>query len=245
METPMQGLRAGTRLGAGIGIGLALAGCASPPAAPPSGNAPVPATPVARETQSRPDFSGRWALNAKASDDPQEKVKAAMQSMQPAMGGGQGMRGGMGGGMRGGMGGGRQGRGMGEGMAARSPLSPEDRAALTATPARLDITHEDPMLLIADESERRQRLYTDFRGASVSAKGGLDQKVTLAGWEGPVLVVETTMRGGTRLIQSYRIDAGTGQLTISSVAQVSEAKPIAFRLVYDRLKPGMEVGSRY
>jgi hypothetical protein len=69
-------------------------------------------------------------------------------------------------------------------------------SALIAAAEKLDITHADPMLLIADENEQRQRLFTDFRGASVSASGGLRQRVAVAGWEGAALVVETTMIGG-------------------------------------------------
>jgi hypothetical protein len=40
-------------------------------------------TPVA-EPQSRPDFSGLWVLNAKASDDPQEKIKEVMEQARSA-----------------------------------------------------------------------------------------------------------------------------------------------------------------
>jgi hypothetical protein len=39
---------------------------------------------------------------------------------------------------------------------------------------------------------------------------------------------------GKKLAQSYQIDSGTGQLVVSSVAQVSVAPPVSYRLVYDR-----------
>ena len=39
----------------------------------------------------RPDFSGDWLLNTKASDDPREKAKEAEQASRLAMGGGRGM----------------------------------------------------------------------------------------------------------------------------------------------------------
>ena len=42
----------------------------------------------------RPDFSGDWLLNTKASDDPREKVKEAAQASRQARGGGRGMGGG-------------------------------------------------------------------------------------------------------------------------------------------------------
>lgn len=198
-----------------------------------------PPTPVVNP-QSRPDFSGHWTLDAKASDDPQEKVKEAMKQ---ARSDGQGMRGG--GGMGGGgMGGKRQGRGSqeGKGMGGRSEMPFDDRAALVATAKTLDITHEDPMLLIADETDRHQRLFTDFRGVSVSASGGGQPQAAVAGWEGDVLVVESRMNHGSRLVQQYRIDAETGRLMISSAVELPNRQEVTFLLVYDRLKPRPDAG---
>lgn len=172
----------------------------------------------------RPDFSGDWLLNTKASDDPREKAKEAAQAPRQARGGGRGM------------GGGRQGRG--GGMGGSGGLSSGELSALLAPAQELHISHQEPMLLIADESDRRQRLFTDFRGASISASGGLQQRIAVAGWEGAVLVVETTTLG-KKFVQNYQIDGGTGQLVISSVAQVSEGQPVSYRLVYDRLKPDL------
>ena len=223
-------------------IGLALTTSTCPSLVSATDAAPLA---LAAAPQSRPDFSGLWTLNAKASDDPWEKLKAAMQAIQPAKGGGRGMGGGAGAqGRGGGMGGGRHGRGSPEGMAGRGERPSHETTALIAAAGKLDITHADPMLLIADENEQRQRLYTDFRGASVSANGGLRQRVAVAGWEGAVLVVESSMSHGLKLVQHYQIDADTGQLVISAVAHPSETRPVSFRLVYDRLKPGMDVKER-
>ena len=170
----------------------------------------------------RPDFSGDWLLNTKASDDPREKAKEAAQASRQARGGG--------------MGGGRQGSG--GGMGGSGGLSSGELSALLAPAQELHITHEAPMLLIADENAQRQRLFTNFRGASVSTSGGLQQRVATADWEGATLVVETTTLG-KKFVQSYQIDGGNGQLVISSVAQVSEGQPVSYRLVYDRLKPDL------
>jgi hypothetical protein len=223
-------------------IGLALAAGTGPTLAFATDAPPLA---LAAAAQSRPDFSGLWALNAQASDDPLEKLKAAMQTMQPANGGGRGMGGGSSGqGRGGGMGGGRHGRGSTEGKAGRGEMPSHETTALIAAAGKLDITHADPMLLIADENEQRQRLFTDFRGASVSANGGLRQRVAVAGWEGAVLVVESTMSHGSKLVQHYQIDADTDQLVISAVAHPPEARPVPFRLVYDRLKPGVDVKER-
>ena len=192
-----------------------------------------PPTPVVKP-QSRPDFSGHWTLDAKASDDPQERVR---QAMKQARSDGQGMRGG-------GMGGKRQGRGSQEGIGGRSEIPFDDRAALIATAKILDITHEDPMLLIADENDRHQHLFTDFRGISVSASGGAQPQAAVAGWEGDVLVVESRMNHGSRLVQQYRIDAETGRLMISSAVELPNLQEATFYLVYDRLKPGTDTGNR-
>lgn len=220
-------------------IGLALAAGACPSLAFATDAAPLA---LAAAAQSRPDFSGLWAFNTKASDDPLEKLKAAMQ---PAKGGGRGMGGGSGGqGRGGGMGGGRHGRGSPEGLTGRGEMPSREMSELIVATGSLDITHADPMLLIVDENAQRQRLYTDFRGASVSANGGLRQRVAVAGWEGGVLVVESSMSNGLKLVQHYQIDADTGQLVISAVAHPSETRPVSFRLVYDRLKPGMDVKER-
>jgi hypothetical protein len=201
--------------------------------------------------QYRPDFSGRWAFNVKASDDPQEKAKEAMKATKHAKGGGRGMGsasggqgGGKGGGMGGGMGGGHQGRGSPEGVTGHSEMPPREMFALIVTAENLDITHQDPMLLIADESNQPQHLYTDFRGHSISASGGLQQRTSIAGWEGTALVVETTMIGGSKLIQTYQIDIKTGQLIIMTAANLPERQTVSYRLVYDRVKPEAEAKGR-
>lgn len=134
------------------------------------------------------------------------------------------------------MGGGRHGRKDTGGVSGNGSLSPGELSALLTPAQELHVTHEDPTLLIADERGQRQRLFTDFRGASVSASGGLQQRVAVAGWEGAVLVVETTMLG-KKLVQGYQIDPGTGQLVISCVAHVSSAPPVSYRLVYRRREP--------
>jgi hypothetical protein len=185
---------------------------------------------------SRPDFSGLWFLNAKASDDPSDKAQAAMQAIRRARGSGHGMGGGMGGG--------RQGRGSSAGMGGRGEMPSREIAALIATAEKLDISHQDPLLLVIDENDRRQRLYTDFRGASVSASAGAQQRVAVAGWEGAALVVETSLNNGSRLIQNYQIDANTGQLIISAAVDLPDMQAVSYRLVYDRPQPVSDTGSR-
>lgn len=189
--------------------------------------------------QSRPDFSGHWVRDPKTSDDPRERIR---QATKQAMGGGP--RGGMGrgGGMGGGMGGGRKGGGPAGGMAGRGegPSSGEI-AELVAVPNRLDITHDDPLLVLADENDRQQRLFTDFRGASVSVSEG-PQRVAVAGWEGPVLVVESRLSEGSKWIRQYRLDAETDRLMVSTAAELRGAQ-VVFVTAYDRRRQGVAVAS--
>jgi hypothetical protein len=241
-RTPPEPAAGRKRYASVLWIGLALAAGACPSLAFATDAPPLA---LAAAAQSRPDFSGLWALNAQASDDPLENLKAAMQTRLPSKSGGRGMGGGSGGqGRGGGMGGGRHGRGSTDGIAGRGEMPSREMSALIAATGSLDITHADPMLLIVDENQQRQRLFTDFRGANVSASGGLLQRVAVAGWEGAALVVESTMSHGLKLVQHYQIDADTGQLVISAVAHPSETRPVPFRLVYDRLKPGVDVKER-
>lgn len=190
------------------------------------------------EPRARPDFSGRWVFNAKASDDPRQKVEQAIGAMQQGEGGSKGMGGGFG---RQGPAGRKGGRGDARGSMAgpreRGAMSFAEISELTATSARLEIVHADPSLQISDDNGRRRQLYTDFRGASVSISETPKERLAVAGWEGAELVVETTLSGGTRLILRYAIDARTGQLTVVAAAKIAERQAVSYRLVYDRLAP--------
>lgn len=213
-----------------------------------SGNTDMSGTVLAQNlaAQSRPDFTGLWSLNPDVSDNPRERLKEAMQARRQSkgggMGGGMGHGGGMGGGMGRGMGGGRHGSS--ESMGGRGMQSSAESLSLIIAAEQIDIRHEEPMLLITDENDQRQRLFTDLRGSSVSASGGFQQHVSVAGWEGSILVVETSLNSGARLTQNYQFDAGTDQLVIASVANLPEGQAVSYRLVYERMKSGLEDGNQ-
>ena len=259
MELNARSLMADIHFATALCLGLAMSTGAGQSLASSTTAAPMT---LGTAPQSRPDFSGQWVLNAKASDEPQEKIREAMKALQQANGGGRdrgggGMGGGGrgGGGMRGGGmggggiggggmdGGGMDGGGMGGGRQGRGEMPSGELSALMVTAEKLDITHEDPMLLITDENGQRQRLFTDFRDASVSASGGLQQRVSIAGWENTALVVESTMPGGSRRVQNYQIDASTGQLMIITAVSLPEKQAVSYRLVYDRAKPRADAPS--
>lgn len=145
---------------------------------------------------------------------------------------------GRGGGKGGGMGHGGMGdRGKGrQGMDGSGGLSSGDLPALFVPAQELHIKHQEPLLQITNENDHRERIFTDFRGGSISTNGGMQQRVSVAGWEGAVLIVETTILE-KKLTQSFQINEETGQLVISTIANISFTQPVSYRLVYDRSRP--------
>jgi len=68
----------------------------------------------------------------------------------------------------------------------------------------LEIDHREPLLTMSMEQLGKRKCYTDYRGASVSAQGGMDQEVVTCGWEGDALVIEVISSGGNRIVQRLR-----------------------------------------
>ena len=154
---------------------------------------------------SRPDFSGIWVLDESASDDLNETMKEAQKKGSSSGRGGKGSGGRRGG--RGPGGGGVSGENFGEeGMSARSKSGKEGMAELSAR--RLEIIHQEPLLRITTERHGTRELYTDFRGASISAADGMKQLIVTGGWEGNVLVIESTTANGDRTVQHLRLLEG-------------------------------------
>lgn len=198
-----------------------------------------PAQDPSLDKASRPNLSGFWAVNKEQSDDAREKLKESMKDVrgmrsksgQHGMGGGSGRGGGSGKGGGGGKKGGGKRTGSGQG---RSGSSLQDMLLMFDAREALEITHEDPMLLITTEDGRMQRLFTDYRGIAISASGAIRQKLSTAGWEGDILVVETTDNNGTRWIQRYQLNAQSGQLGVSNEIRLPMLeKPVRIDRVYD------------
>ena len=181
------------------------------------------------------NFSGTWLLDKASSDDPEAKMKEIREMMRES----RGMRGGMGSGFGrangGGMGGGHQGGGRGSsgGMLAASTSG---LRSLISGAEVLELSHADPMLLITADGGPQQRLFTDFRGAVVSASSSVPQAVTTAGWEGDVLVIETTRDSNPTLLQRYHLNANTGQLEIiTDFMPPSSSRNVSIKRFYDRV----------
>lgn len=182
------------------------------------------------EVQVRPDFSGKWVLNEDLSDDIAEKLgeiksqsrkKASNVNREISTGGRSGRK-------SGGKGG--QMRNKQEGF----QTSRQNISNLLYTSKILEVTHEDPMLLIVTDDGNRERVFTDYRGVSVSASGSLKKKIITAGWENEVLVLETVGDTGPNLIQQFRMKKQPKQLVInSSIRLLGLSQPIIVTNVYD------------
>lgn len=186
----------------------------------------------------RPDLSGSWRLNREMSDDPRKKIQEAMQRVRSANRGKGAGRGGMGrGGQRGGGMGGRPSGartgGRDRGRPERESTFQELKALLNGSET-LELTHKEPMLLIVTDGGKRQRVFTDMRGGSVSAMGSMDQSVTIAGWEQDILIIETTNDPHPRLVQEFKLDANTHRLLVSTVVRLPwSSETVSINRVYE------------
>lgn len=181
--------------------------------------------------QSLQDLSGTWLLDQASSDDPMARMKEARGNMQKSMGMRSAMGGGFGRGKGGGMG--RSG-GSGSQGGMQAGLMDEMRALISG-PQVLKLSHQDPVLLITADDRPAQQLFTDYRGATVSASNSGPQAVTTAGWEGDVLIIETTRDGNPTLLQRYRLNAGTGQLEIiTDFTLPGSSRQVSIKYFYDR-----------
>jgi hypothetical protein len=174
--------------------------------------------------QAKPDLSGHWILNKELSDNPQERIKAALQQARNTKGESSSGRGGR-----------RSGQ----------DSSFHKLQALLSASETLILTHKDPMLLIVTDEGRKQWISTDNRGASISANGGMQQKVTTAGWEQDILIVETTSDSGPQLIQQFKLITEMHQLLVSTAIQLPESsKAILINRVYKLANIGTDTTKR-
>ncbi|MDZ7750488.1 MAG: hypothetical protein U5S82_02245 [Gammaproteobacteria bacterium] len=151
----------------------------------------VLALPWAGVAAERPVLTGVWVLDEGVEAVAGERLKEALEarSSRPRRGGKAG-----------------EGR---DGTAP--PVVPGLPRAIHQT---LDIVHEEPRIRITPGDGQMEHLFTDYRGASVSARGA-SQVVATAGWEGDALVVESHLRGGMRMLRRYRLDPQDDSLSMT------------------------------
>lgn len=106
----------------------------------------------------------------------------------------------------------------------------------------LDIIHREPAIRITTNGGREERLFTDYRGTSVSAKGA-SQVVTTAGWEEDTLVVESHLRGGVKVLRRYRMGPQGDELEVTlELAGRWWPEPVSIPVTYRRVQAGAGAG---
>jgi hypothetical protein len=179
-----------------------------PAAAPTDTTAPAKAT---------SNLSGRWTLNEKLSDDPQEKLGKRM--------GGPGMQGGpgMGGGPPGGMGGPPPGMGP-EGGSPKGPRLPKEMVVEQLT---------DRILLSERGKIIRQMVTANVKDLPPKAEDGTPQ--IAARWDSGRLLIKAENQGRARRLENWALSEDGGQLIVTTRIQPPDGgEPIDLKLVYDR-----------
>jgi hypothetical protein len=100
-------------------------------------------------------------------------------------------------------------------------------------PERLEIEQDETKLSITDSRQVTRTFHTDGRKESVENERG-DKIETSARWEDADLVIETRMPRGGKMVQTYQMAKGGGQLVIITKLENERAsEPIVLRSVYD------------
>jgi len=167
-------------------------------------------------------FTGAWERNVEQSDDPEEKMKDAMEQMG-GRGGGGGRRGGMGGGgRRGGMGGGGSGRG--EGGSGRPDLG--------NVPDELTVELLDDELQV-DDGERLRIYYLDGEKHKREMTNGMKLE-TVAELKGNAVVIKEKMERG-QLDRKFELSPDGGTMVVTLTVKFGRMKdPVVIRTVYER-----------
>jgi hypothetical protein len=217
----------------------------------PAAQAPDPSVPPpAAAPGALPSFSGRWKLNVQDSEDARAKMRQSMEGRDPNSGsgggggrggggGGYGGRGGGGGGYGRGGGGGAGGRGGhrsggGDSSASASNRDPQGpRALLFSPPQQLTVTQTPAEIAILDQDGLMRALHPD--GKAYKSGGAGDDEVKTR-WESDHLVVETKTKSGTKLTETYGLDAEKHRLTVVLNAEGGSRPALSVRRVYDEQK---------
>ncbi len=178
-----------------------------------------PLADAAGHSAARPDLSGTWKLDKALSDNLREKLRTVMDHGRrsgEAREGDSGRR--------------RRDRNH-EGFEGLPPAT----GARIELPEVLRLQQKDKRLLLTGGDGAVQTIYTDNRGATVSANGGFRQRVITAGWEGQALVIETTLPSETRLVERYHLVGSPPQLWIDTLVRMpGREMGVILKRVYGR-----------
>jgi len=177
-------------------------------------------------------FTGSWERNVEQSDDPEEKMHAAMEQMREQMGG----RGGRGGGSRGGGGGGRRGgppSGSGrEGGGGRGGERNGPGDGIGRVSDALEVELSDDELHI-DDGERLRIYYLDGDEHQRELPNGTKLE-TVATRKGLAVVVEEKMDRG-EIDRKFELSPDGATMVVTVNLKLGRSKePVVIRTVYDR-----------
>jgi len=189
-----------------------------------------------------PNLTGQWVLNKELSQLPQEQLKQDIR--KPKNSQGNQNKGNRGSGQHSG-----NGRGNGNRRSdnysknktnnARQNRLPQSLHALLKSSETLTIKHIEPLLLITTPNGQED-IYTDFRSTHVSSHKDPNQKITIAGWEDNILIVESTLNSG-RVIQQFNLKPASKQLWINTeILTPHLPKSVKFNRVYELIKTATE-----
>lgn len=167
------------------------------------------------ETAARPDFSGRWVLDEKAS------------TLPPRMGGDPGRGGGP-------PPSGAPGR---EGRAGGPPPGggPPREGGPRGTPREFTLEQTADQMLLRD-GERLFRVLLLTREKVVKVKAAAGTQQSEAHWEGDALVIDDLTRGGAARKQTWRIESGDAPrlVIVTRIAAEGERPAIESKQVFTR-----------
>jgi len=186
-----------------------------------------------------PVLTGTWRLNREESEDPHEKLRAAIQDREQNAtmgrhGGGIGMGipgiGGIGGGGMGGPGGGMGGPGGGMGRGSGSSSADQQaRLRNLVQPA------DQPEIDMTDGENHVRALFTDGRKLEKPKKDSSQTQVK-ATWQGETLTTEEKGPSGEKVSHTYELSSeGKAQLIDTLTLESKRLNaPIIIRSVYDK-----------
>lgn len=172
---------------------------------------PLCAAPTA--AKDRADFTGLWTLDEKASDDPVEKWREAVENQERRT-------------VRG-------GRPRIPDELTQTGERPEDRLrALVEGVEELNIDHEGDLLRVRYKNGRERLLYTDGRELGAELENGLlDAKAT---WKKGTIVVKGESARGGRRTEVFELSEDGKELTVTVTlaGRGARAPTVTFRRVY-------------